>query len=225
MRRDVLYYTLNEVRSGVPALLKDAKSFPQLELDYGWLTPDGRVAVERKDAEDLARSLRIGRLKSQLERAKQSTPHVFLIVEEWHRISVAGNLNARLTWLRGNWTYGSLLTALYGMLYGLQVQFIPTKSVEDTAAQLQLLFQLTQWESLGSGSPPLPKWKHTRCGTIAESYARAIPNLGFKRAEIVAEAFPSWDKLLAAKPTQLRRLPGIGVLLSARIYNFLRGRT
>jgi len=224
MKADILYYSRNELRSGVPQLLQAAESAPDLPLDYGWICPDqSEVHVERKTLQDLAASLRNSHLRDQLEQAKADNRHLFLVVEGWSKLNDYSS-NAPLLLRGGNWYYQPFMAALISILHGLQVQLLPCGGPDNTAMSIQTLFEMTRRERLGNGRPALSKWQHTKRNTMAESYARAIPNLGFERAKRLESKFKTWELLLKATQRQLRAVDGIGPLLSERIYKFLRGR-
>lgn len=221
MDKNILYYDPNELRSGVPMELPQAESLP-MPLDYGWLDSDGAlVLVERKELNDLAGSLRNDHLRDQLEEAKKITNHIWLLVENWPE-----DLACELPNLSGQWDYPRFLSALYALLYGLNVLGpIPTATPEDSAVNLWTLFEQTRRESLGSGRPANPKWRWTERDTLAESYSRAMPRgigLGFSRAKALQRLYPSWVDLVGASRLRLQQVEGIGPVLARRIYQFLR---
>lgn len=225
MKNDRLYFSPNESRAHVPDLITvPHESLAALALDYGWTDDGGNlVLVERKDClNDLPADLRNGHLRDQLEKAKELTNHLWLITENWHELTGYAE-DDELRNIHGGWTYGSFLRALFALLYGLQVGGpVPSRSRRDTATLLSIMYSQTKRENLGSGRPALPKWERTRRGTVAESFARAFPGLGYSRACKLVETFPSWEVLVAANVTALASVSGFGPIMAKRIYDGLR---
>lgn len=225
LKKGILYYSPNELRSRVPLFLPKAESYAGLPLDYGWLDIDGAIVlVERKCVTvDLPGDLRSGHLKDQLEKAKDKTNHLWLLIEDWNELygSVEDD---QLVNIHGGWTYGNLLKAVFSLVSGLQIGGpVPSKSRRDTATILWTLFQTSHRLSLGSGRPKLPKWKSTDRNPIAQAYSRAFPGLGFERAKLLAKEFPTWLALTKAKERDFMRVSGIGPGLARMLYNKLRG--
>lgn len=222
MKADVLYYSSNELRSGVPQKLQKAEDLAGLLLDYGWLDVEGNeVLVERKEFGNLATDLRNGHLKAQLESAKAHTPHVWLLTEGI-KLQAYTTLETSMEWIPGQWKYGHFLAAMLALVCGLQVNLVGSQDKTDSACILWALFLQTRRVSLGSGKPVLARWRATRRNPVVESYARAIPGLGLERAERLAEGFASWELLCEARKAQIRKLPGFGPLLSEKVYSFVR---
>lgn len=211
----------NELRSGVPDRLGlVAEAWPRLLLDYGWLTEDALVLVERKEINDLGSSLRSGRLRDQLEKAKKVTNHIWLLVEGQLPATVGGYLA-----IPGQWRYRDFMSALGALLHGLQVNGpIWTLDFRQSAEALLALWTQTSRESLGSGKPMLPKWKHTVHGSVPESFANGLRRirLGYGRACELVKVAPSWIKLTKLTTTHLRKVPGIGPIMAQKIYDELR---
>lgn len=226
MKKGILYYSPNELRSRVPNFFTKAESYAGLALDYGWLAEDNSlVLLERKSVTvDLPGDLRSGHLKDQLEKAKDLTNHLWLLVEDWNEL--IGNVeDDRLVNIHGGWTYGNLLKALFALVEGLQVGGpIPSKGRRDTSTIIWTLFQTSQRLSLGSGRPVLPKWKATDRKSVAEAYSRAFPGLGFERAKLLAKEFPTWIALTKATVRDMQRVSGIGPGLAQMLHDKLRAK-
>ena len=216
MKPNTLYYHPNEARGGIPKLLPQAESLAELSVDYGWVSPE-LVLVEHKEIGDLAHSLRNGHLVAQLERAKEQTPYVYLMVTGYdHQIEDG----------RGQWTYLTFCDALFSALYGLQVSGpIYASSKSKTAENIQGLFRQTRRLVLGKGRPVVPKWRHTKGYDQVESYVRALPSIGWTRAEALANRAPTWQYLVHILtkdgPKALHAVPGIGPILAKRIYSLV----
>ena len=225
MQPGKLYWSPNEIRANVPNFLTvPNESLASLSLDYGWLDKDGNVIlVERKGImSELPTDLHNGHLRDQLEKAKKETNHLWLVVEDWNELTGYADDDI-LHNIHGGWTYGNFLRALFSLLYGLQVSGpVPSRSRRDTATLLSVLYSQSKRDSLGSGRPALPKWQATKRASVAESYARAFPGLGFQRAEALAASFPCWEALVKAKQKDLEKISGFGPILAGRIYDGLR---
>ena len=219
MDANVLYYSVNEWRSGVPVYLPQAQT-ANLPVDYGWLDAEKHaILVERKELRDLASSLRSGHLRVQLEAAKDETAHVWLLCEGNPKLITPKRVN-----LPGKWTYNNFWKALIALLYGLQVGGpLWADNPQESALLLSILYEQTHRIDLGAGRPVLPKWQHTPKGTVAESFARALPmGIGYGRAVALEEVTPSWVKLAQASVGLLEKAKGIGPILARRIHDFLR---
>ena len=219
MKPNILYYSPNEVRGGIPTMLPSAESCP-LALDYGWLTPDAMVLVEHKSLADLAGSLRNRHLADQLDAAKKETNHLWLLV-------TGVPTEAALAAEYGKWQYLPFMAALVSVLHGLQVGG-PLIGVDkaQTAQNLTVLFNQTRRTALGPGRPALAQWRSFQRGDQAEAYARAIPGLGYHRAELMVKIAPTWEVLVAKLrkgPKVLERIEGIGPVMAGRIYRAVVG--
>jgi len=216
-----MYYSPNELRGGLPGLLPHAEPDSGLILDYGWLCDGGQLLVEHKTLGDLAQSLRIGHLVGQLERAKGETSHVYLFVTGF---PTQGSLS--LT--SGRWVYKEFQNALLSTLHGLQVGGpIIGATLSATAVNLMALYTQSRRETLGRGRPVLSKWKTTEKFDQVESYARALPGIGWVRAAALYVKYPTWGELASTLAVDgaavLLGIPGFGPKACDRVWGMVMG--
>ena len=169
--------------------------------------------------EDLAQSLRNGRLRSELERAKAKTNFIYLLQTGL----AVPNQHLELD-VSGQWQYTAFWAALLALLHGLQVGGpIVGASRTDTVANLLVLQQQTYRATLGPGRPILPKWRSTIPFDQTESYARALPGIGWERAKVLVSIAPTWAILTklctSSGPRSIPpKLPGFGKVLWERLW-------
>lgn len=169
------------------------------------------VAVERKRAEDFARSLFDGRLFDQAERLSRSYRIPILIIE-----GDVKSLSKLLPNRRSLWGAQATLSLKYG------IRLFQTSDAEETA---ELLLSLARHEGVRGPPRPLVSVRKPRGGaeiTRAQiAVVACLPGIGPRLAERCLSRLKTVKSVFYAPAAQLAMVPGVGRRRAEKIVSFL----
>jgi DNA excision repair protein ERCC-4 len=185
--------------SGVPEKLSeiDGMQIVWASLKTGDYVVDRLLAVERKTAEDLARSIIDGRLFRQVSEMRRRYPRALVLLEGWQSgVDVLGVSAAALQ--------GALISvaAVFG------VPIIYTTGAADSARSMAWMAeQVRQSRQIGRIRWGYrPKGWHKRALFILQG----LPHVGPRRAQALLDEFGSVEAVVRARREDLMRVTGIG---------------
>ena len=195
-----------EARSGIVELFGTVGgvSIEVRRLELGDYEVDGRLLVERKTLQDLAVSVKDGRLFRQAYRLMESPLRSAMILE-------GTNINLNACGMRREAIQGALIT--------LSVYFgIPLLRARDAHESVRLmLYAARQGREFANGTCPRHGKRPRGKRRTQLHILQGLPGIGPERARRLLDAFGTVEGVLTANTEALSSIDGIGLNTAERI--------
>jgi len=176
-------------------------------LEIGDYIISSRVAVERKTPEDLAASIKDGRLFTQLKALKNAYPNPVLIIE--------GPLFSERMDER------ALMGAVSAVMIGFRIPVINTPGPEETA---RLLVSLARREAREKRPPTVRHGTAPKDGEDMKQYIiEGLPNVSGTLARRLLDELGSVRHVMNASEDELKGVKGLGKVKAAEIVKVIDG--
>ena len=188
-----------EVPSGVLSVIEEMEDVTAevKRMPLGDYVIDGRLLVERKTIQDLAISIKDGRLFGQACRLADSPLLTAIVLEgTGHDLKASG--------MRREAIQGALITLT---LY-LGIPLLRSRDLHETIRLL--LYASRQGRAVASGALPRKGRRYKGKRRVQAHILQGLPGVGPERAKRLLEQFGSVEAIVAARESELAAVQGIG---------------
>jgi len=195
------------------------------------------IGIERKNIRDLVSSMDTGRLSGhQLIGLLDFYHVVYIVVEGIWRVheGLVEVLAGRNMWrpLGGNrarqYSYAEIANFLntLAIITNVRLWFTPTDAQTGDWIRHTYFWWQKKWEDHRAHlnfqkAPDMPKHMRLSKPTFVQRVIKECYDVGWERADEIAKVFVNMEEVMAAKPEDFVKIPGIGKKLAASIYEEL----